>query len=108
MIIGFVIWSITSVIMLAIGIWSYRSDKPVGFFTGVNPPEVKDVKKYNHAVAILWFAYAILLELMGIPLLFLKQNSAGFIPVFLGTILITIGLGVGYTVIEKKYRIWKG
>ena len=104
MIIGFVIWSITSVIMLAIGIWSYRSEKPVGFFTGAKPPEVKDTKKYNHAVAILWFIYAVLLELFGIPLLFLKQNSAGFIPVFLGTIFITIGLMVGYVAIERKYR----
>ena len=104
MITGFVIWSITSVIMLGIGIWSYRSEKPVGFFTGTKPPDVKDAKEYNHAVGILWFSYAVLLEIMGIPFLFLKQNSAGFIPVFLGTIAITIGLMVGYVAIEKKYR----
>ena len=104
MITGFVIWSITSVIILGIGIWSYRSEKPVGFFTGTKPPEVTDVRKYNHAVGILWFAYAVLLELFGIPFLFLKQNSAAFIPVFLGTIAITIGLMVGYVAIEKKYR----
>ena len=101
---GFVIWSITSVIMLGIGIWSYRSEKPVGFFTGTKPPDVKDAKKYNHAVGLLWFAYAVLLELLGIPLLFLEQNSAGFIPVFLGTIAITIGLMIGYVMIEKKHR----
>lgn len=29
---------------------------------------------------------------------------AGFVPVFLGTILITIGLMVGYVAIERKYR----
>ena len=104
MIIGFVIWSIVSAIMLGIGMWSYRSEKPVGFFTGTKPPAVKDAKKYNHAVGILWFSYAVLLEILGIPFLFLKQNSAGFIPVFLGTIAITIGLMVGYVVIEKKYR----
>ena len=43
--VGFVIWSIVSAIMLGIGIWSYRSENPVGFFTGTKPPEVKDVKK---------------------------------------------------------------
>ena len=102
MIIGFVIWSIVSAIMLGIGIWSYRSEKPVGFFTGTKPPEVKDAKKYNHAVGILWFIYAVLLELFGIPFLFLEQNSAGFIPVFLGTIAISIGLMVGYVIIEKN------
>ena len=47
MIMGFVIWSIVFAIMLGIGIWSYRSEKPVGFFTGTKPPEVKDAKKYN-------------------------------------------------------------
>ena len=30
--------------------------------------------------------------------------AAGFVPVFLGTIMITIGLAVGYVMIEKKYR----
>ena len=104
MITGFVIWSITGVIAIGIGIWSYRSKEPVGFFTGTKPPEVKDTKKYNHAVAILWFVYAALFELSGIPLLFLEQNSAGFVPVFLGTLFITIGLMVGYVAIERKYR----
>ena len=89
---------------LGIGIWSYRSKEPVGFFTGAKPPEVKDTKKYNHAVAILWFVYAALFELSGIPLLFFEQNSAGFVPVFLGTLFITIGLMVGYVAIERKYR----
>ena len=105
MLIGFIIWSIVSAMMLGIGIWSYRSEEPVGFFTGVKPPEVKDVKKYNHAVGILWFVYAVLLEIMGIPFLFLEQNSAGFVPVMLGTILISIGLMIGYTVIERKHRV---
>lgn len=63
-----------------------------------------NVKKYNHAVGILWFSYAVLLELFGIPFLFLEQNSAGLIPVFVGTIVISIGLMVGYMIIEKKNR----
>lgn len=102
---GFVIWTITSIIMFGIAVWCLISRTPVGFFSGAKPPEVKDTKKYNRTVAILWFVYAVLLEIMGIPLLFLKQNSAGFVPVFLGTIAITIGLMVGYVFIEKKHRI---
>ena len=104
MIIGFVIWSIISAIMLGIGIWSYRSEKPVGFFTGTKPPEVKDARKYNHAVGILWFVYAVLLELFGIPFLFLKQNSAGFLLCVLCVPLIFILLMIAYTVILAKYR----
>ena len=36
---------------------------------------------------------------------FYKQNSAGFVPVLLGTVFVAIGLAVGYTFIERKYRV---
>ena len=104
MVIGFVIWTLVCLCMIGVGIWAWRSEKPVGFFTGSTPPKVKDTKKYNHAVAILWFVYGILLELIGLPFLFLKQNSAGFVPVYLGAIVLTIALPVAYTIIEKKHR----
>ncbi len=101
----FVIWSLASAIFLGIGISAWISKKPVGFFAGVKPPEVKDTKKYNHSVAILWFVYAIFIEVCGIPLLFLEQNSVGFIPVIFGVVVITIALLIVYLQIEKKYRL---
>lgn len=104
MILGFVIWSIVCVILVFIGAFSWKSKDEVGFFAGVKPPRVSDVKKYNHSVAILWFVYAILMEITGIPLLFLEQNSAGFVPVILIVVVITIGLVIVYTRIEKKYK----
>ena len=103
--IGFIIWSLIALLIAGIGIISWRSKKAVGFFTGAKAPEVKDVKKYNHSVAVLWWVYALLLEALGIPLLFLKQNSAGFVPVILGTVAVTIGLMVAYHFVEKKYRV---
>ena len=103
-IIGFIIWSICALIMIGIGVWSWRSQKAVGFFTGVKAPEVKDVVKYNHSVAILWFAYGILFEAFGVPLLFFKQNSGEFVITFFGTILSTLALVIGYTVILKKHQ----
>ena len=104
MVIGFIIWTLVCLCMIGVGIWAWRSEKPVGFFTGAKPPKVKDTKKYNHSVAILWFVYGTLLEITGIPFLFLKQNSAGFVPVYLGAIVLTIALPVAYTIIEKKHR----
>ena len=104
MMIGFAIWSLVGVFLLGIGISAWISKKPVGFFTGVKPPEVKDTKKYNHSVAVLWFVYAILMEICGIPLLFLEQNSYGFIFVILGVVVITIAISIVYLQIEKKYR----
>ncbi len=105
MIIAFIIWSLVSAILFGISVLAWRSKKPVGFFTGVKPFEVNDTKKYNHSVAALWFVYAILIEICGIPLLFLEQNSVGFIPVILGVVVITIALLIVYSQIEKKYRL---
>ena len=105
MIIGFVIWSLVSAILFGIGVSAWVSKKPVGFFTGAKPPEVKDIKKYNHSIAVLWFVYAILIEICGISLLLFKQNSVGFIPVIFGIVVITIALFIVYLQIEKKYRL---
>ena len=69
MIAGFVIWSAVSLLLLGIGIWSWRSEKAAGFYTGAKPPEVTDVRAYNRSVGILWFVYALLFELLYVPLL---------------------------------------
>lgn len=103
MIIGFVIWSIVFLALLGIGIWAWKSDKAVGFYTGTTPPEVTDVRKYNRSVAVLWFVYAGLFELLGLPFLFLKQNAAGFLLVVLGVVVISIALMIVYNRILRKY-----
>ena len=104
MIIGLITWLSVAVLIIAIGVWSWNSKKTVGFYTGVEPPKVKDVKKYNHAVAVLWFVYGILFALLGFPFLFEEQNSPGFVLTILGTVAITIGLLVAYNRILKRYR----
>ena len=105
MIIGFIIWSIVFLVILGIGIWSWHSGKAVGFFSGVKPPEVTDVRRYNRSVATLWFVYAALFESLGIPLLFLKQNSPGFIPVIFSVPALLIAMMIAYIRIEGKYRV---
>ena len=104
MIIGFIIWSIVALLFIAIGITCFKAKEPVGFFTGVKPPKVTDVTKYNHAVAKLWFVSAIVYEILGIPFLFLEQNSAGFIPMIFGVAWGTILMVVVYLRIEAKYK----
>ena len=104
MIIGFVIWSSVFLALLGIGIWAWKSNKPVGFYTGTKPPEVTDVQKYNRSVAVLWFSYAGLFELLGLPFLFLKQNAAGFLWVVLGVAATTIALMIVYNRILRKYE----
>ena len=97
MLIGFIIWSAVSLLLFGIGFWSWNSGKAVGFYSGVKPPEVKDVRKYNHSVAVLF-------ELLGIPFLFLKQNRALFVVSILGTVGITFGLVIAYHRILQKCR----
>ena len=102
---AFIIWSVVCVLFLGIGIWAWRAKEPVGFFTGVKAPEVKNVKKYNHAVAKIWFVFAVLLELCGIPFLFLEQNSAGFLFVIFGVMALVIAVMIVYMHVERKYGV---
>ena len=104
MLIGFIVWSIIALVIIGIGIWSWNSKKAVGFFAGVNPPKIKDVRKYNHSVAVLWFVYAVLFELLGLPLLFYEQNSAVFLLPGLGIPFISIGLMIAYTLMVNKHK----
>ena len=101
---GFIIWSAVCVLLLGIGIRTLKAGEPAGFFAGVKPPEVTDARKYNRAVAALWFVYAALFELLGLPLLFLKQNPALFVVSVLGVAMITIGLAAAYHRVLEKYR----
>lgn len=81
-----------------------RSEKAVSFFTFVKASEVKDVKKYNHAVSVLWSAGTVLFEILGIPLLFIRQNSPWAIFLVLGTMFWVIGISVAYMRIEARYK----
>ena len=104
MTVGFVIWSIVFLVIVGIGIWTWRSEKAVSFFTGTKAQEVTDVRKYNRSVAVLWFGYAVLFELLGLPLLFPKQNSVGFLGSILGVPVISIALMIVYHRILRKYE----
>lgn len=104
MIIGFVIWSIVAVIFLGIGISCRKSNEAVGFFTGCKPPAVEDVKRYNKAVSKLWFVSAGTYEVIGVPLLFLEQNSLLFVPIIFAVVIGLIVMMVAYLQIEAKYK----
>lgn len=104
MIIGFVIWSLVAVIFVSVGISCRKSDEAVGFFTGCKPPAIKDVAQYNKAVSILWFVSAGIYEVIGLPLLFLEQNSLLFVPMIFAVVFGVIIMAVVYLKIEGKYR----
>ncbi len=104
MIIGFIVWSIVTVIFLGIGISCRKSNEAVGLFTGCKPPAVKDVKRYNSTVSKLWFISAGTYEVIGVPLLFLEQNSLLFVPIIFAVAIGLIIMMVVYLQIEAKYK----
>lgn len=104
MLIAFIIWSVVAVLFLGIGIVGRKSKEAVGFFTFVKPPKVTDLNKYNHSVSILWIIVAVIFEIIGVPLLFLEQNSPMFIFVIVGVAALSIGMMIAYLKIEEKYK----
>lgn len=104
MIIGFVIWSFCAVLFFIVGVVDLKSEKPVGFFTGVKPHKITNVKKYNKAVALLWFVAGIIFELISVPFLYLKQNSPAFLFLMLATVVLVIIMMTVYLSILRKYE----
>lgn len=100
---GFIIWSIVAIIFMIIGISAWKSKQEVGFFTFSKPPKMNDVVKYNHAVSKLWFSFAAILEAIGIPLLFVEQNSPIAILIIFEVMILVIAIIIIYLRIEKKH-----
>ncbi len=104
MIIAFIIWSIVAVSFLGIGMSGRNSEEAIGFFTFAKPPVVTDVNMYNRSVSMLWMIAAVILEIIGIPLLFSGQNSPMFVPVIFGVVALVIGMMTVYLRIQTKYK----
>ena len=102
-IVGFIIWCLCGLLFAGIGIYAWFSQKPMGFWAGAEVFEVIDVKKYNRAVAKLFFAYGAVFMLLGLPLL--TDNTALMLVSMLGVMAESIAIMVIYTVvIERKYK----
>lgn len=61
-IIGLVVCLLTALIMVGIGISQLKSKKPVGFYSGEEPPrenQLKDVQMWNKKHGWMWIMYGI-------------------------------------------------
>lgn len=101
----FFIWTLITLIFVYISITIRKSNIPVNLFTFGDAPKVKDIKGYNKAVSNLWLVFTLLFEMIGISLLFIKQNSPLVILIVLGVVFLVIGMMVMHTKIESKYRV---
>lgn len=101
---AFIIWSIIGLFFIALGIYSFKAKKAVGFWANAETLPMENVKAYNKAMGKLWCVFAAILILLGTPLL-AGQNSALVIFSILGIVLEMIGTMIVYTYIEEKYRV---
>lgn len=104
--IGFLVLSITVSVFVIIGIFCLNSKNAVGFFTRTEPPKIEpeNIKRYNRAVSILWFVFATLFEIVGLPLLFVEQNCPIAIFMLLGSMILVITMILAYLRIVDRYE----
>lgn len=101
---GFIMWCVFGIMFLCLAVFAWFSKNPVGFWANADVCEVRDVKKYNHALSGLFAIFGIVTIALGIPLL-MGQNSVWVLFSVMGVMMETIIAMAVYTlVIEKKYR----
>lgn len=104
--IGFIIWAIVGCFFIGLGIFSFisKNPRPLGFWANAKVFEVSNVKKYNHAMGILWCVFGIVFIVLGIPLLG-GQNNPLILFSVIGAMAEAIAVMVVYVlIIEKKFR----
>lgn len=102
---GFILWAIAGCLLICLGIYSFFSKKPMGFWANIKTFQVTDRKRYNAAVGKLFCVFGAVFILLGIPLL-AGQNSPWIILSILGVMAEVITAMIIYTiVIEKKYKL---
>ena len=105
MLIVFCVWSLSSLLFVVFGICALSAKKPTDDWANDKEINISDVKAYNKAVALLYFIYAFTILILGVPMLFSRQNSAGFIIPVLGLPIASILMIAVYVIcIEAKYR----
>ena len=100
----FFIWALFGLVPIGLGIYAFNSSKAIDFWANMKTTQdVSDIKAYNRALARLWWVFAIIFILLGLPLL-LDQKSALAIIIIPGVMLDCIFLMAMLRKIEIKYK----
>ena len=93
-----------AVLFYSIGVYAKRLQKPMWFWSGteMDPSEIKDVRAYNRANALMWKCYGALFFLAA--LLRFWGFWAAMIAFILAFAVGTPLLVVAYSKIYKKYK----
>ena len=66
---AFLVWAAVAAVFAALGVYCLFAKKAVGFWANAEVFEVTDTRRYNAAVAKLFFAFGVGTLLLGLPLL---------------------------------------
>lgn len=106
-IIGFGVYVLTALFMIGIGVFQLKSKKPVGFYSGEEPPkasELSDVDAWNKKHGSMWLIYGVIILLsyvVGMPLL---DNIWCLIPMC-GGVLVPVPVMIWYhRQLIRKYK----
>ncbi len=93
-----------SVLLTGLGIFAWRRQKPMWFWSGqtVGDDEIADVKAYNRANGIMWIMFSLLMWISTF-LAFSSMKIAGIV-MLVGCILSVPVLPFVYGIIYKKYK----
>lgn len=85
-----IIFGVCGLIMIIIGITQLYSKEPVGFYSGVKPPETEqltDVKAWNKKHGIMWIIYGLIIWACCVCGWILNDDLLALIPYSAGTII---------------------
>ena len=106
MMLGFVLWEIIGVAIIAMGCYDLhaKTARPFGFWANAEMFAVTDTRAYNRALGKLWMVFGAVFLLLGLPFL-AGQNSGYVVITILGAMAEAVAAMAVYTVkIEKKYK----
>ena len=101
MVIWLIIMAPISLLFTGLGIYAWRREKPMWFWSGteVKESEISDIPAYNRANGIMWLAFS---------LVFWVSTVLGCLSMKSGGILMLILCGVGVPLLPIVYgRIYK-
>ena len=103
-----IIWLIImvpcSALLTGLGIYAWRREKPMWFWSGstVKEEEISDIPAYNRANGLMWIVFSMVLWVS--TFLGLANKAVGGIIMIAGCVLCVPVLPIVYSRIYKKYH----
>ncbi|MBQ8947300.1 MAG: hypothetical protein IJ058_10880 [Lachnospiraceae bacterium] len=100
---------LVSAVLIGIGVLQWRSKKPVGFYSGEEPPtekQVPDRRAWNRGHGMLWIGYgSIMLACFVLAVFVMSDPLYKALLMFAGGIFPVLLLVIGHNALIKKYKV---